>query len=301
MANKKLKKRQQAAAAMLDNSKLLVKDKENSADGKENESTLTEDMSECMDRFETWAIANGKYILAVCVLILVGVTIFLTVNYLRVKSIQENTAKLSEAVKIDQLENVLKTVSDSVPGYDAAQIRLARLYAAEKKYDQAYACYTAVADRKNDSYLAARSRLDSAYIRELAGKYAEAAAVFALIADAADVLPDLRAEGAYGAGRLFLLLKNENAARKYLSMTDPDKASTQIAAQWARLSRAVLNRLPAPAVKSVPAAKAAPPVKTAPAPVKKAAPAVKTAPAPVKKAAPAQKPAPAKTAPAAKK
>ena len=257
MANKKLKKRKQAAAAMLDNSNLLVKDKEN-ADGKENESNLTEDMSECMDRFETWAIANGKYILTVCVLILVGVAIFLTVNHLRVKSVQDATAKLSEAVKIDQLENALKTVSPSVPGYDAAQIRLARLYAAEKKYDQAYAAYTAVADRKNEPYLCARARLDSAYIKELAGKNAEAAAVFALIADSADVLADLRAEGAYGAGRLFLLLKNENAARKYLSMTDPDKASTQIAAQWARLSRAVLNRLPASAVKSVPAAKPAP-------------------------------------------
>ena len=54
---KKMKKRkQQAAAALEDNSKLLVKDSQDSkADG---ESDLVENMSENLDRFEVWAIAN---------------------------------------------------------------------------------------------------------------------------------------------------------------------------------------------------------------------------------------------------
>jgi|GEM_PF-985002 len=253
MTNKKLKKRKQQAAAVLeDNSKLLVKDKENAADGKTEESNMVEEMSESLDRFETWAIANGKYILTACILILVGVAIYLTVSHLRTKSIEADTAKLAEAVKTEQLEKVLKTVSASVPGYDAAQIRLARNYASGKKYEQAYACYIAVADRKNEPYLCGRSRLDAAYMKELAGKNADAAAVYAMVADSPDMLADLRAEGAYGAGRLFLLLKNESAARKYLAMTDPLKASSQGVLQWARLSQALLNRMPAAGKKAVP-------------------------------------------------
>lgn len=260
MANKKLmKKRQLQAAAMQDNSKLLLKDQAAQANGKAEESDLAEDVSENLDRFETWAIANGKYILAVCVLILIGVAVFLTVVHVREKSVSAATAKLAAAEKPEQLESALKSVSASVPGYDVAQIRLARLYAAEKKYDRAYACYMAVAERKNEPYLSARSRLDAAYIKELEGKNAEAAAGFAWVADSADILADLRAEGAYAAGRLFLLLKNETAARKYLSMTDPMKAASQVSSQWGMLAQALLNRMSAPsAVKP-----AAPPVKKA--------------------------------------
>ena len=290
MANKKMQKRkQQAAAALQDNSNLLVKD-QNNPDKNKEEADLVEDMSENFDRFEMWVIANGKYIAAACVLILIAVGIFLTVMHLRESSVKSATARLAGAAKIDQLTEALKNASTDVPGYDMAQIRLARLYAADKKYDQAYSCYIAVAERKNEPYLSARSRLDAGYIRELAGKNAEAAAVYALVADSSDIMPDLRAEGAYAAGRIFLLLKNETAARKYLSMFDPIKAQSQVASQWAMLSQALLNRMPAPKVRAVPMSQAAP--------AKKAAPAAK--PAPAKKAAPAAKPAAAKSAPAKK-
>ena len=287
MANKKMQKRKQQAAAALqdDNSKLLVKDQNNPDKAKE-EADLVEDMSENFDRFEMWVIANGKYIAAGCILILIAVGIFLTVMHVRESSVKSATARLADAAKIDQLTEALKNASTDVPGYDMAQIRLARLYAADKKYDQAYSCYIAVAERKNEPYLSARSRLDAGYIRELAGKNAEAAAVYALVADSSDIMPDLRAEGAYAAGRIFLLLKNETAARKYLSMFDPIKAQSQVASQWAMLSQALLNRMPAPKVRAVPMSQAAP--------AKKAAPAA--SPAQAKKAAPAAKPAPAKKA-----
>ena len=297
MVNKKMQKRKQQAAAALqdDNSKLLVKDQNNPDKAKE-EADLVEDMSENFDRFEMWVIANGKYIAAACILILIAVGIFLTVMHVRESSVKSATARLADAAKIDQLTDALKNTSSDVPGYDMAQIRLARLYAADKKYDQAYSCYIAVAERKNEPYLSARSRLDAGYIRELAGNNAEAAAVYALVADSSDIMPDLRAEGAYAAGRIFLLLKNETAARKYLSMFDPIKARSQVASQWAMLSQALLNRMPAPKVRAVPMSQAASAKKAAPAAKSAAA---KTASA--KKAAPAAKPAPAKSAaPAAK-
>lgn len=299
MPNKKMQKRkQQAAAELQDNSKLLVKD-QNNPDKAGEEGDLAENMSENLDQFEMWLIANGKMIACVCVLILIGVAVFLTVMHLREKSVKGATARLAAAQKIEQLTAALKSASADVPGYDVAQIRLARLYAADKKYDLAYSNYIAVAERKNEPYLSARSRLDAAYIKELAGKTAEAAAIFALAADSSDLLQDLRAEGAYGAGRLFLVLKNEAAARKYLSMFDPMKAQSQVASQWAMLAQAQLNRLAAPAVKAVPAVKKAAAVPKAAAPVQKAAPAKKAVSA--QKAAPAKKAVPAKkTAPAVK-
>ena len=124
-----------------------------------------------------------------------------------------------------------------------------------------------------------RGVVDAGYIRELAGKNAEAASVYAMVADASDIMPDLRAEGAYAAGRMFLQLKNETAARKYLSMFDPMKVQSPVASQWAMLAQAQLNRMATPKVNAVSGKSAA-----KPAPAKKAAPAAK--PAPAKKAAP---------------
>ena len=103
MANKKMQKRkQQAAAALQDNSKLLVKDQNNPDKAKE-EADLVEGMSENFDRFEMWVIANGKYIAIACALILIAVGIFLTVMHVRESSVKSATAKLADAAKIARM------------------------------------------------------------------------------------------------------------------------------------------------------------------------------------------------------
>lgn len=238
MASKNKKK---AAPEIMD--KQLLADKEKLPKGAND--NLVDEISENFDRFETFVIGNVKYILAGCIVLLIAVAVVFTVIHFRSQARAAETLRLANAEKIEQLEKVLKEVSPSVPGYDTAQIRLARQYAAEKKYDLAFNACKAVADRGGDLYLSGRARLDSAYILEQSGKAGEAAVIFAMVADNAEALPDFRAEGAYAAGRLFLSLKNEASAKKYLSMNDPVKATSPISAQWAEMSRAVLYRIPA--------------------------------------------------------
>ena len=253
--------------------------------GNTKDENLVEEISENFDRFEAWIIENGKYILSVCIILVIGVAVFFTVAHFQSEARKKATLRLANAEKIADLEKVLKEVSSSTPGYDVAQIRLARAFAAEKKYDQAFAAYQAVAARKNDPFLANRSSLDSAYIREIAGKTKEAVVIFAMVADDKNALPDHRTEAAYAAGRLFLAGGDIPSAKKYLGMFDPMKLNTPVAAQWAAIARSMLYRIPSgkAAVKKTvaPAKKAA--VKKAVAPAKKAA--VKKAASPAKKAA----------------
>ena len=248
------------------------------------EDNLVEEISENFDRFEAWIIENGKYILGVCIILVIGVAVFFTVSHFQTESRKKATLRLANAEKTADLEKVLKEVSPSTPGYDVAQIRLARAFAAEKKYDQAFAAYQAVAARKSDPFLANRSCLDSAYIREIAGKRKEAVALFAMVADDKTALPDHRTEAAYAAGRLFLAAKDIPSAKKYLGMFDPMQLNTPVAAQWAAIARSMLYRIPsgkAPVKKAVAPAKKTP-AKKAVAPVKKAP--AKKAVAPAKKA-----------------
>ncbi|MBO5724347.1 MAG: hypothetical protein J6S58_05900 [Lentisphaeria bacterium] len=256
--------------------------------GNAKDENLVEEISENFDRFEAWVIENGKYILSVCVILVIGVAVFFTVTHFQAQARKQATLRLANAEKIADLEKILKEVSSSTPGYDVAQIRLARAFAAEKKYDQAFAAYQAVAARKNDLFLANRSNLDSAYIREIAGKAKEATVIFAMVADDVNALPDHRTEGAYAAGRLFLEAKNIPAAKKYLGMFDPLKLNTPVAAQWAAIARSMLYRIPSD---KAPSKKAVAPAKKAVAPAKKA---------PAKKAVAPAKKAPAKKVPAKK-
>lgn len=235
MANKKHK-----LDAVKDNQLLAPKKEAPPAGANDN---LVDEISENFDRFETWVIENGKYILGACIAVIVIVAIVFIGLQISEKSKQTAMMKLAQAEKIADLEKILGEVSASAPGYDAALIRLAGLYKAEKKYDKAFDCYQKVAAGKTDAYLSCRALLDSAYMQELAGKKEQSAAIFASVADSAGSPVDLRAEGAYAAGRIFYALKNTAQAKKYLGMMDPVKATTQQSAQWASLAKALLNRI----------------------------------------------------------
>ena len=49
--------------------------------GNAKDENLVEEISENFDRFEAWVIENGKYILSVCVILVIGVAVFFTVTH----------------------------------------------------------------------------------------------------------------------------------------------------------------------------------------------------------------------------
>lgn len=225
--------------------------------------SLVEGISEDMDRFETWAIENGKYILVGCVVLVIGIAVVFSVMHLMEKSKEKGVDQLAKAATIEELEKTLGE-SSSETGRDVALMRLAQLYIAKKDYAAAIRNLEKVVQGMKEPYIAYRAQLDIGYVNELAGKSDAALVAFAGVADAVAAPLDFRAEAAYAAGRLCYAKKDLTAAGKYFSRFDPARAASQQAKQWASLSRAALNRLP-PASKPAAPAPAVVPAKAVPA------------------------------------
>ena len=258
--------------------KSTEKNRENSSSPAAPEGDLTDSLSENFDRFELWFIDNGRKIFAACIAILVLVAVFYTVKYVTEKNRAEVSAKFANADTPEKLQSVLKD-NAAAPEALSASFSLAADYAKKKEYDKAIALYTKLSQESKDEFLARRAALNVAYLTEIKGQKDSASLLFSRIADDLKAPEGIRAEAAYGAGRLFYGAGDMERARRYLALFNASGAVNREAGQWASLSRALLNRVPAPKKTALPA-----PVKKLPAPpaVKKPSPAAK-APVPAEK------------------
>ena len=217
---------------------------------------LTDSISENFDKFELWFIANGKKIFAFCIVILVAVAAFYSVKYVMEKNRREVAAKFANADSPEKLQALLKDNSGAPEALSAA-FALAGNYTAKKEYDKAIGIYTKISQECKDEFLAKKSALNVAYLTELKGDKNGATLLFARIADDLKGPEGVRAEASYAAGRLYFSAKNMASARKYLSLFQTSAVMGSDAGQWAAMSRALLNRIPAAKVVMTPAVKAA--------------------------------------------
>ena len=146
--------------------------------------SIVEEISEDMDRFETWVIENGKYILVGCVVVVIAIAVVFSVMHFIEKSKQKSAEVLAKADTIEELEKTLNESSSEV-GRDMALMRLAQLYIAKKDYASAIRNLEKVVQAMREPYIAYRAQLDIGYVNELAGKPEVALAAFAGVADAA--------------------------------------------------------------------------------------------------------------------
>lgn len=238
---------------------------------------FNESIGEEFDKFELWFIENGKLILAVCILLLLGVAAFYTTRHVIESKRSASISLFANADTPEKLEKALKSSSDS-PQAVAGMMRLAAIKLEKGDLKGALELYTKASKASKDVYLAGRAALQCAYLQEKMGKNAEAVKLYAKLADELTAPADIRAEAAYAAGRLFLNMKNMISAKKYLTLFNETHSNT-VVVQYVANCRALLNRLPAekkavaaPAKVKKPAAVKVPAKgKNAPAKVKKPA------------------------------
>lgn len=204
---------------------------------------FNESIGEEFDKFELWFIENGKLILAVCILLLLGVAAFYTAKYVIESKKSASIALFANADTPEKLEKAINSSSDS-PQAVAGMMRLAALKLEKGDFKGAMALYSRASAASKDIYLARRAALQCAYLQEKMGKNAEAVKLYAKLADELSAPADIRAEAAYAAGRLFFNMKNMISARKYLTLFN-ETNSNPVVVQYVANCRALLNRMPA--------------------------------------------------------
>lgn len=211
---------------------------------KEMDATITRAMMEDVGRFEYFFITNWKLIVAVMVGLVIAVGVYFSAHAIRESSRRKADGALAAAKDEGALTTALATYG-SAPSAGHARMRLARIYIAEKRYDDAAAQLRQI--RENDELpgeFLERVRLEEAYLYETAGKTAEAAALFDEIGRNFSASAATRAEADYGAGRLYAGLGQKEPALEALKRgvalvaeLDPTNA------QWCQLAQFTLVQL----------------------------------------------------------
>ena len=203
---------------------------------------LVDEISEDFDRFEAWVIENGKYLVAGCIVLVLVVAIVFTVIVIRNSNARKSAEMFARANTLEEITAALEK-APSAASAPAARFRLASLYLEKKDYTAARAQFELIAKNTSNAFLSEKASLALGYLDELTGKKEDALKVFAGIADNMQTLPDLRAEAAYAAGRIYFEQKNYERARTYLSRFRPDSGT--VTGVWGTYSNALLQKIPA--------------------------------------------------------
>ena len=203
---------------------------------------LVEEISEDFDRFEAWVIENGKYLVAGCIVLVLLVAVVFTVIVVRSSMARKNVEMFAQANTQEEITAALEKAPSAVSA-PSARFRLASIYLEKKDYNAARVQFELIAKDGSNPFLAEKASLSLGYLDELTGKKAEALKVFAGIADNIQTFPDLRAEAAYAAGRIYFEQKNYERARTYLSRFRPDSGT--VTGVWGTYANTLLQKLPA--------------------------------------------------------
>ncbi|MDR0931752.1 MAG: tetratricopeptide repeat protein [Victivallales bacterium] len=148
---------------------------------------------------------------------------------------------LSEASNVAELSSVLDTYGDSSAA-PTARYRLATLYIAEKKYDEALKTLELAAGSKN-VHLNGSVALLEAYVLEKTGKLADAAAKFEAIDNNAEFSSVMRAEARFAAARLYVKQNRIEQALVLLKQVPSNAATPDASSSWNELSLSLLRAI----------------------------------------------------------
>lgn len=197
------------------------------------------------EKFEYFFGTYWKQITAASAVLVVLISLAFAFYRHHQSAIREANAALSEAKTAEEIIAVLaKHPSESASV--AARLRLASLYLADKKYDQAAEEFKKVAGDENLSApIRFRAMLNCAYLTEQSGKEAGAAEEFSAVGRNPEVPINLRAEANYSAGRIYCKLKDFAKARAALELAASGAESEPDAFGWGKMAAIMANSLPA--------------------------------------------------------
>ena len=165
------------------------------------------------DKIEHFVISRWKQMFIGAGVIIVLVAIAYGVMLKKENNDRAAQRAVADAATKEQLTEVIKRYN-SYKEADFARIRLAVIYANEKDFAKASELYKTVAQNTQAEDLKCRMLLDSAYMLEKSGAFADACKAFMSIGDNTMYGAGVRAEAYYSALRLYLKdnKKNEAAA-----------------------------------------------------------------------------------------
>ena len=167
------------------------------------------------DKLELFVTKHYKSVILGVVAVIGLVSVGVIVTSMKQDADKVSIAAITKAKTADELVEVIK----SEAGHRTvvtAQIKLAKLYVAEKNYDKASEVYTAILASGSEAVITNRIKLNLAALLEVQGKADEAIARYKALGLDVTLGDDVRAEAKYSVARLLVAQDKKSDALVFL-------------------------------------------------------------------------------------
>jgi hypothetical protein len=200
---------------------------------------IIEETYDEITQFEDFFVSHWPKILNVSVAVLILFALYMIFSSLGGKRELEVSLGFTKAKTIQELQ---KAISDNPanPAANFARLRMAKLLADEKKYDDAVKVCREITPVSNTPETYWQAKLDEGYLLELSNKKEEAAEAFSKVGADTKFPVSVRNEAFFSAARIFLAVGNKERALASAKSID---SSPDAADFWAAQAKSLIQQI----------------------------------------------------------
>jgi len=188
------------------------------------------------DKIELFVAKHTKSIVIGAIAVVLLVAAGVIVNHFMSVANEKSLSAIAEAQTAEELEAVI-TSENSHKGVTSAQLKLAKIYLSEKKYDKVNAVYTAILKSSAPDTVKSRIKLNQIAIDEVQGKIEVALDKYKKLGAEFAMSKEVRAEANYAVARILVSQGKAAEAKTLLTTLAADKSA------WSAQADQMLKRL----------------------------------------------------------
>ncbi|MFA6292974.1 MAG: tetratricopeptide repeat protein [Victivallales bacterium] len=172
---------------------------------------LIEETYDEITQFEEFFVSHWPKILNVSVAVLILFALYMVFSSFSGKKELEASLALTNAKTVQELQKAI-SANPANPAANFARLKMAKLLAGEKKYDEAIKMCREITPVSNTPETYWQAKLDEGYLLELSNKKEEAAEAFSKVGADIKFPVSIRNEASFSAARIFLAVGKKDRA-----------------------------------------------------------------------------------------
>ncbi len=172
---------------------------------------IIEETYDEITQFEDFFVSHWPKILNVSVAVLILFALYMVFSSFSGKKELEASLEFTKAKTVQELQKAI-TANPANPAANFARLKMAKLLAGEKKYDDAIKVCREITPAPNTPETYWQAKLDEGYLLELSNKKEEAAEAFSKVGADIKFPASVRNEASFSAARIFLATGKKDRA-----------------------------------------------------------------------------------------
>ncbi|MEI6425265.1 MAG: hypothetical protein WCP55_23850 [Lentisphaerota bacterium] len=200
---------------------------------------IIEETYDEITQFEDFFVKHWPKILNVAFAVLILFALYLILSSFGSKRELEASLEFTKAKTVQDLQKAI-SANPSNPAANFARLKMAKLLAAENKYEDAIKLCRAITPVSNTPETYWQAKLDEGYLLELSNKKEEAAGAFSKVSSDMKFPVSIRNEASFSAARIFLAAGKKDRALSAAKSVDSSPNASDF---WTEQAKSLIQQM----------------------------------------------------------